>query len=489
MSIYRRTIVTLDDAQAGIDYMLFCVLEKLWPDMVSPTPLHQHPIGKDFNGDGRYNIGVHIDEVDIAANVLDDPMPHVHLTGKVEMLWGDMRRDPDPGVQGFLLKKGHYDIDSVAEMLPESQSVIQTWAWFDMQRKMYNYLGAQNISLNRIGSFTQKYLNINLADNPLHIGCIYVVHYSSIKTVHVETVPIIPAVRCEIDWRSGAKREDVFVKVKEHDTDKQSIPNEFTQQVKCGVNFALVQMNSRPRKIDIDIVNGAGELLFFLRDVAFLGSVVKPVSKLPSKMQKTMAVPVHAIGLEHYLKPAILEKEAKIKRARMEFVFFDGDPNKKAENKQAAKEYVDRILRLAKKEILIADPYLSADQFNEYIAPLAVEQGLDITIVNCKEQLQEVAHGQGKIFADVENELKTVSAGFNANTNDSKVSVYCVTGQGRLHDRFILSESEGWQIGSSLSEFGNRACTIIKLNESAHMELWQLLKEWCANGTVSYKMK
>ena len=214
MSKYRRTIVTLDDTQTGKDYMLFCVFEKLWSDMISPKPLHQHPIGKDFNGDGRYNIGVHVDEVDIAVVVVDDPLPHVHLTGKVDMLWGDMRRDPDPGVQGFLLKKDHYDIDSVTDMLPESQSVHQTWAWFDMQRKMYNYLGEHNISLNRIGSFTQKHLNINLADNPLHIGCIYVVHYSPIKTVNVEAVPMIPAVRCEIGWRDGAQREDVFVKVK-----------------------------------------------------------------------------------------------------------------------------------------------------------------------------------------------------------------------------------------------------------------------------------
>lgn len=489
MAIYRRTIVTLDDTQTGIDYMLFCVLEKLWPDMVSPKPLHFHLLGKDFNGDGRYNIGVHVDEEDIAAEVVDNPLPHVHLTGNVEMLWGDMRRDPDTGVQGFLLKKDHYDIDSVMDMLPESQSVHQTWAWFDMQRKMYNYLGEHGISLNKTGSFTQKYLKFNLGDNYLHIGCIYVVHYCPIKAVHVETVPMIPAVRCEIDWRSSAPREDVFVKVKEQVTDKKSIPNEFTQQVKSNDSFALVQMTSRPRKIDIDIVNGAGELLFFLRDVVFIGSVMQPMSKLPQKRQQVVATPVKAVGLEHYLRPAILEKDAKIRRAKMEFVFFDGDPNKKAENKQAAKECVERILGRAKKQLIVADPYFATDQFNEYIVPLMNEHGLEISVLNCKEQLEDVAHGQGRVFADIENELKTVVANFNGNTGGNKVSVYCVTGQGRLHDRFILTESEGWQIGSSLSEFGNRACCIIKLIDSAHMELGRLLYGWCADGAVSYKIE
>ena len=49
MSKYRRTIVTLDDTQKKIDYMLFCVFEKLWPDMVSPQTLSLHPIAKNFN--------------------------------------------------------------------------------------------------------------------------------------------------------------------------------------------------------------------------------------------------------------------------------------------------------------------------------------------------------------------------------------------------------------------------------------------------------
>ena len=108
--------------------------------------------------------------------------------------------------------------------------------------------------------------------------------------------------------------------------------------------------------------------------------------------------------------------------------------------------------------------------------------------MNCKEQLEKVAHDQKRHFLDIENELKAAVAGFNGNMNGTKVAVYCVTGQGRLHDRFILNESDGWQIGSSLSEFGNRACSIIKLIDSAHMELWQLIGGWCTDGSVSYKM-
>lgn len=479
MSKYRRTIVTLDDTQSKRDYMLFCVFEKLWPDMILPSPLHSHPKGKDFNDDGRFDICVHIDEINIDANVEEDPLPHVRLQNPVEMVWGDMRRDPDPGCCGFMLKKGDYDIDSVTEMLPQSQSVQQTWAWFDSQRRMFVFLGEHNIRLNRIGTFTQKHLGMNLAEHPLHIGCIYVVEYSPIKTVHIETIPMIPAVRLEIDWRFGAVREEVNVIITEKVTDKQSAPHIFSQQVKKEETFALVEMNNRPRQIDIDIKNNAGKVLYFLRSVSFISSIVIRSSPNANEPEQKTPEMLGTIGLEHYLGPAILEKEAQKKRVAMEFVYFDGDPTKKDENKKDAAGYVNRMFGKAKSWLAIADPYFSVDQFHEYIVPLTNAEMSKIVIVNCKEQLETVAHQMGKLFQELEKEIETIVSDFNANHPSCKLSVYCIQGQGRLHDRFILTEKEGWQIGSSLSEFGARACCIIKLSDSAHMELSKLINGWC----------
>lgn len=485
MSTYRRTIVTLDDTQTGIDYMLFCVFEKLWDDMISPNPLHYHPKSKNFNKDGRFDIGVHVDEVVIANNVEDDPLPYVTLENKVEMLWGDMQRDPDPGVRGFMLKKDNYDIGTLTEMLPESQSVQEIWAWFDLQRKMCIFLKENNIKLKKIGSFTQKHIGINLADNSLHIGCIYVIKYSPIKVVHIEAVPMIPAVRCELDWRSSAIREDVYIKVTEKVTDKQSTPNTFIEEVKKGNTFALVQMGSKPRLIDINIENDTGKVLFFLRNVAFITSIVSSQSRLSQRNPQSEK----KVGLEHYLRPAILEKEAADKRAKMEFVYFDGNPDTQADNKRAAISCIKELLGKAKKELIIADPYFAVDQFNEYIAPLDADEELEIIIVNCKEQLEDVAHNKNTSFREMENEIKGMVTNYNTRSNGNHISFYCITGKGRLHDRFILTENEGWQIGSSLGEFGTRACCIIKLFDSAHMELYALIRSWCNESNISYKIE
>ena len=354
MSKYRRTIVTLDDTQKKKDYMLFCVFEKLWPDMVSPHTLSLHPIAKNFNGDGRYDLGVHVDEVDILANVADDPLPHVLLRQKVHMLWGDMRRDPDVGISGFALKKNHEDIDSLTEVLPQSDSVQEVWSWFDTQRKMSHYLVEHKINVDKIGKYTKKYLGFDISLHPLQIGCIYVVHYQPIRTVHIETVPSLPAVRCEIRWRNITSSEDVTVRVMENVVDKQSLPHEFSAHVSKGNSFALVTMSSKPHKIDLEIVNSRGERLYFLNNVTFIGGVTTRLqgSQKQKITQTSIPTPWKVIGLEHYLKPAILEKERRIQREKMEFIFFDGNPKKKEENKKDASSAVLRMLGKATKSIV-----------------------------------------------------------------------------------------------------------------------------------------
>lgn len=492
MSKYRRTIITLDDTQSGKDYMLLAIFEKLWPDMQNLCAVAIHKIHKGVDGAGRFNVGVHVDEVDIQVNVEDDPLPHVRLHTPVDMLWGDIHRDPDQGVAGFRLKKDHEDLDSITTLLPQTESVQEVWGWFDIQRQMFKFLEANNISLSKIGACTRKTIGLDLSEHEFHIGCIYVVHYSPIKSVHIETIPMMPAVRCEIDWRDRLVEEDIIVKVRERVIDKTSIPHVFTQTVNRGNRFALVQMNSRPNRIDIDLTNMKGERLFFLRNIAFIStiSIGKP-QQTPKKNKAQRSK--KAIGLEHYLRPVILKNEAIEQERKMEFVFFDGDPQKKSENKKRAKGYIEKMISRAEKKIVIADPYFSKMQFDEYIA-LLEDSKLDICIVNCKEQLEEVARRLSKArettvtWQDVVNEIRVSVENYNGKGKVSKVTVYVIQGQGRLHDRFVMTETEGWMIGSSLSEFGNRACCIVKLSDSAMQQLNELVSTWCEDRAVSDKI-
>lgn len=488
MSKYIRTIITLDDTQSGKDYMLMAVFEKLWADMENPNATAIHKIHKGVGGAGRFNLGVHVDELDIQADVVDNPLPHVRLQNPVEMLWGDMHRDPDRGVGGFRLKKGHEELDSITEILPQTHSVQEVWGWFDTQREMFKFLEANNVNITKVGACTRKTIGWDLSEHELHIGCIYVVHYSPIKMVNVETIPMMPAVRCEIDWRDPSVEEDIIVKVTERVIDKKSVPHVFTLQVAKGERYALVPMNSRPNRIDIDLTNKKGENLFFFRNIAFISTI--SIGKPNPSPKKAIQSGPKAVGLEHYLRPIILRKKAIEQERRMEFVFFDGDPQKKADNKAKAKAYIEKMIGRAKKRIVIADPYFSKIQFDEYIASLK-ESELSISIINCKEQLEEVAKGLSKAagktvtWQDVVNDIRLVVQNYNGKGKASRVTCYVIQGQGRLHDRFVMTETEGWMIGSSLSEFGNRACCIVKLSDSALHDLGRLLTGWCEDRTVS----
>ena len=109
----------------------------------------------------------------------------------------------------------------------------------------------------------------------------------------------------------------------------------------------------------------------------------------------------------------------------------------------------------------------------------------EYVIVNCKDQLAEAAKWQQKTLQEIEDEITQCVASFNNNSSGRHVVFYIIQGQGRLHDRFVLADEEGWLIGSSLGEFGGRACSIVKLTDSAHMKLSELFSLWCNNRSIS----
>ena len=112
-----------------VDFMLYAVFEYIEPDMEDYGLMHVHKIKKTIDATNRFQLGVHIDDVDI-QDVFPDPIAHVKLNNPVNVMAHDMRRDPDEGIPGFKLMKNHEDIDSVMSVLPERPCIHEVWAWF-----------------------------------------------------------------------------------------------------------------------------------------------------------------------------------------------------------------------------------------------------------------------------------------------------------------------------------------------------------------------
>lgn len=61
---------------------------------------------------------------------------------------------------------------------------------------------------------------------------------------------------------------------------------------------------------------------------------------------------------------------------------------------------------------------------------------------------------------------------------------HVVLGKGMVHDRFILLDNDGWLIGSSFNEFGNRASTIVKMPNSAFVTISNRVKSWIKDSSI-----
>lgn len=469
----RRTIVTLDDLVGKVDYMLYAVFEYLEPDMEDYGTMHIHKLKKEIYAKNRFQLGVHIDDVDI-QDVFPDPIVHVRLKNPVKVLAHDMRRDPDDGMHGFMLMKNHEDIDSVMSVLPERPCIHEVWAWFDVQQAIVSFLKANGIKLSSLDGFVNKYLGFRFSEHELHIGCIYVVKYGPIRNVKIESIPSMPAVRVEVSKRIHSNLGKLRVVVRENKLDKQSEPDAFEEYIPENSHVAVVKMAKIPLKIDVDIFDQNDQQVYFLRKITFLGSPVERQSNSALKALGQAAPKV--IGLEEYLRPDILAKEREKEIANMEFVFFDGDRDSKKneQNKKSAHDYVMRILNSCKEDCIICDPYFNHFNFNEYIIPIS-DLGIGVRILNCKDQIKKVKLDDGRHAGKV---LKDVVDNFNAGNHKTHVECKVMAGDGRIHDRFIITDKYGWIIGSSFGELGDRACSIIKMSDATRMEILRIFNEW-----------
>lgn len=456
-----------------VDYMLYAVFEYIEPDMEDYGLMHVHKIKKTIDAANRFQLGVHIDDVKI-QDVFPEPIAHVKLKNPVKVLAHDMRRDPDDGVPGFKLMKNHEDIDSLMSVLPERPCIHEVWAWFDVQRAIVHFLKANGIKLITLDSFINKYLGFKFSEHELHIGCIYVVKYGPIRNVKIESIPSMPAVRVEVSRRMHSNLGQLRVLVRECKLDKQSEQDAFEEFIPVNCCVAVVNMAKTPLKIDVDIFDQNNQQVYFLRKVTFLGG---PVERKPNRVLKALGEAAsNVIGLEDYLRPAILAKEREKEIANMEFIFFDGDRDSKKneQNKKSAHDCVMRILYSCKEECIICDPYFNHFNFNEYIIPIS-DLDISVRILNCKDQIKKVKLDDGRHAGKV---LKETVDNYKAVNNKMNVECKVMAGDGRIHDRFIITDKYGWIIGSSFGELGDRACSIIKMSDATRMEILRIFNEW-----------
>ena len=142
----------------------------------------------------------------------------------------------------------------------------------------------------------------------------------------------------------------------------------------------------------------------------------------------------------------------------LQFCFFDADAEHQDESVRRAQTVLQRIIDQARTECFICDPYFNAGDFERFIYPLK-SLNVNVKILNGKEQMKKRMEGDEK-ERDRIKELKIVLRQYNDKVQGQPIQCRMLTGRGQLHDRFILTDTRGWVLGASFTEFGNRVTTI-----------------------------
>ena len=96
-----------------------------------------------------------------------------------------------------------------------------------------------------------------------------------------------------------------------------------------------------------------------------------------------------------------------------------------------------------------------------------------VRILNCKEQLDQMKQKTPSIYEDLNHIVNTYKK-----TVSADVEVKTLRGKGELHDRFIITDDEGWVVGSSFNELGNRGTTINRIATCYLHEVKNQVQTW-----------
>lgn len=178
------------------------------------------------------------------------------------------------------------------------------------------------------------------------------------------------------------------------------------------------------------------------------GEIVKVVEKYTSELTSVIGKKIDEKSIWDTSPEFAYDK---LERS-LDFVFFDGDKNKLADNQSKARDCVQRIIDQAKMVCYICDSYFNPETLDNFVLPIKMTS-VEVRILSSKERLSAEAKKQmrERIRVLLEKDIANVRCKLLRGVESP------------LHDRFIVADNKVWMLGCSLNEFGVRASTLIRV--------------------------
>lgn len=488
----RRTIITID-TKDGTFIPVFVVMEVLYPDMQDYNNPGLNKRAKSFEKDKEENLSITIEEVTDS-----DPFKLSGSFGNLTLL-GDYVEEPGDGCTMLLPVDGNYN-NSLEQVLPVRTCPKRVKAYIDKDRVVSNFISGKSRLQNQLKQLSQDYLGFDLNMYPEHIGNIYVVEYNPVFSKISFSGSESPAgLIGKVTYRKDAIDKNLSIVVTDYHS---KYPVYEVKEELHGKTAWAIDLPAPPHRLSIKVYDGCGELIYhatdvvFIRKIAFDMQVQKMEVHLKHQGKKSrdnyeVTIPKYeqANGgyagfknephFHEYFAVADTLSRQQADKDALNFVFFDGDPNRVDENVTEAKECVRKMLNKGRECCYICDPYFNENDFVNYVY-FVTNLGVDLKILNCKDSLSTNADESLRIRKALANKINE----YNKMMGRNIVECRTMKGQG-FHDRFVYADEMGWLMGSSFSEFGHRTTTISRIPNTHQKQILKEIKLWWDDNSKS----
>ncbi len=495
--------ITFCIKEGNMYYLLMSVIEVLELDMQDyDASIHSKPIIKrEGTSDSyRYNIYMVIDWVELGKDFIMDPLSHYKIGNDNICCYGEeLIMRPSIDEPPYILRDSLNDnTNELQQILPFRGCSKFLYSYIDRTRQVAKIIVENKYLQKQLSLLSSSHYVTDLSRHLDFVGNIYILRYNpyfrQIKFAKSDTPKGLYA---SIEFRPNvAKETSLCIRISnKNKAGFYSYEKNF--DISTNKFFYFFDLPSYPDSLGVKVFDKNDNLIYYDDDMSFLSSIEVTIglyektvlSKLKKGNEhqetKTDKYRSHSFSVGETPYRDVVMGEAmsstafKLLEERSEFFFFDGDKDNKEKNIKKAQDAVKRILSKATKSCLICDPYFSLEDLHHYVFTIE-SLDVDIRIIGSREFLGKSAIEIKKFARDIDTAIN----GYKAKV-EAHVQYRLLKGKSPLHDRFIVVDDAVWLLGSSFSEFGNRATTIVKVPKESCPYICNTAEKWWADSNYT----
>lgn len=500
-----RTAIVALDRVTNEWYHIFSVIELL-PEDILPYNIpdqqwYQNRTMRATVSGNRdlYRLSIVVEElanVHLAIEYFKNPISQGKTVGISDNFFNNRFSKEPSGTSPLVLSYNTYTREGIGAILPKRNSGLLVWAQIDIDRVVQNkFMQTTGKELDAISELTTKWLGFDLPSFPEHLGNIYLsLPNPYFRKLDFTYQPDPSGIIYKMHHRKGFENQPLSIQITDWHGDDIAFDWVFENAGKIG----LLKLPHEPGRIETKVYNPNRHLIAVLPKAAFLKGFnfnlsvghskfeINKKDEAPVFIQKfssEQAIQIGEVGEideTYYFKAGEESRLYQEQQARNEFHFFAAGQSEfeKAETKAKARKVVKEIINQAKDSCYLVDPYFTAKDLVEYAIQIQ-NISTDLRILNCR----------GSKFVDktrAEELLKEIEK-YNKLPYQK---IVCRMLKGSfLHDRFIVTDTRAFFLGTSFSEIGERATCIGKIPNSSDRQVVNQIEKWFWDDTFSQTLE